>query len=127
MIACAAIKKGDKVYLGHRHNNIIEDQHYKGVSFKTEDCVQGFITGEGEFLNRQEAALHAFECKQLLKNVGTMYSEHICTYIKNIKAFVDMVNERAEKNILKTNKLEGAHKAAMDSVLQGLIDHTEEL
>ena len=38
--------------------------------------------------------------------------------LKVIKWFIDKVNEHAEQNMLKTGKLEGAHKAAMDQVLK---------
>ena len=35
-----------------------------------------------------------------------------------LKQFVDEVNRRAEDNMLKTHKLEGSHKAAMDQIMK---------
>jgi hypothetical protein len=74
VIVKAAIKKGDQVYTGSRHHLIIHE--HRGM-FKTKDSVQGFITDTGEFLNRQQASEHAFNCGQIKENVGNLLSEDL--------------------------------------------------
>ena len=75
MIICAAIKikyidsndiKQSVVVCGHRHTNC----HY--VISKFDICsitekIEGFIDNQGNFLDRQEAHLHARNCGQLSK------------------------------------------------------------
>jgi hypothetical protein len=72
MIVAAAIKKNDCVYTGMRHCNII---HRFPYYFKTYNCIEGFITDKGKFLNRKLAAKHAINCGQvkkklIMKNTG---------------------------------------------------------
>ena len=79
MIAASAIKLDDKIYMGRRHGDIIGDQYPKGNKEigRCGRAIQGFVTGEGEFLNRQEAGKHAFECGQTEEYKQTLYSEDL--------------------------------------------------
>lgn len=73
MIQASAIKfhinatNSDVILCGFRHKDIFEQLKYLG--FKPNDgykvISQGFITDNGEFLNRTDAFCHAFKCRQL--------------------------------------------------------------
>ena len=72
----AAILKDGIVYLGKsgkRHNHIIKD--YPEIRFFTKE--QGFITNEGKFVDRVEAAKIAFECGQIKKEKRILFSEDL--------------------------------------------------
>ncbi len=82
MIKSAAIKNPLKVWslpAPARHHNIIalmhdkDDPHVHGVS------IQGFLTHEGKFLNRKEAAKYVLEVGQLkkLKWPPNLFSEDL--------------------------------------------------
>ena len=68
MVVRSAVKLGGVVYVGAeggRHDEVIQDmldvhgvQSFAGV-------VEGFVDHEGRFMNRAEAARHAFGCGQL--------------------------------------------------------------
>jgi hypothetical protein len=78
MIAKAAILKNKLVYTGNsgdRHHHIIHAQ--PPGFFKGGDCVQGFVTDGGEFLNRELSAIHAFECGQINRNKAMLFSEDL--------------------------------------------------
>ena len=79
MIKSAAIRKDGVVYTGRRHCDIICEQFGKGISFKglKKSESEGFVTDDGRFVNRQEAANIAFECGQTKENKQTLYSEDI--------------------------------------------------
>jgi len=76
MIKEAAILKNGTVYTGKRHCNIINDNYPKVGRFGHPD-IQGFVTDDGRFVNRQEAAKIAFECGQTKEYKQTLYSEDI--------------------------------------------------
>ena len=63
MIICSAVKftKDDKefIIMGRRHHNCFETAYDAGVRRPWAD-VQGFVTDKFEFLDRYEAAKHAF-------------------------------------------------------------------
>lgn len=63
MIISSAIKtKKGKVYVGRRHDNVFENAEEVCVPLKfMENLTMGFITDDLEFLNREEAYLHAVE------------------------------------------------------------------
>lgn len=66
MILAAAILKDGVIYTGKRHGHIIRDtpEHF---DVGTKPNVQGFVDHEGNFLNREEGALHAKLCGQVEK------------------------------------------------------------
>ncbi|MDO8640472.1 MAG: hypothetical protein Q7R33_02920 [Nitrosarchaeum sp.] len=74
MIKEAAILKDGKVYTGRRHHNIIHEHPFM---FKCENSIQGFVTDDGKFLNREEAMLHAFNCGQIAEKKIRLYSEDL--------------------------------------------------
>ena len=67
MIKRVAVRLGKRVFVGaygKRHDSVIREiimVHELSV----EDTVNGFIDDKGNFLDRKEAAKHAFECGQL--------------------------------------------------------------
>lgn len=72
MIICAAIKIQMKnldeptIVACHRHGDgfkIIKDLVQDRKAY--EEIAQGFITDEGEFLDRRQAFIHACQCGQL--------------------------------------------------------------
>lgn len=90
MIICAAVKfyvkKTDKYVVVPclRHLDAHSIMYYVGLD--DEDCCnykEGFITNNGDFLDRQEAYQHALECGQLPKNIRehsfnqTLFSEDL--------------------------------------------------
>jgi hypothetical protein len=75
MIVASAIKKDGVVYTGLRHNNILCDRSRPFGFLKF--GIQGFVTDTGEFLDRQQAACHAFECGQVDCIQKTLFSEDL--------------------------------------------------
>jgi hypothetical protein len=77
MIVSAAIMKGQTIFTGRRHADIIASA--MGGFFK--NCKQGFVDENGKFYNRQEAAKHALACKQIDKlhygTSGDLFSEDL--------------------------------------------------
>ena len=65
MITTAAIKSGDRIHTGRKHNEI-------GLPGE-----RGFVTDTGLFLSRSEAAKHAFACGQIGEPKYMLYSEDI--------------------------------------------------
>lgn len=68
MIIASAIRKTIKytsieLFVGNRHSDII-NSHEKGF-FKDDNSIQGFLTDEGEFLDREQALKYAFEHNQI--------------------------------------------------------------
>ena len=84
MIDRVAIKYKDTVYVGNyneRHMNVY-DRIYDilkemNQSIDMKYCTDGFLTDEGEFLDRSSAADHAFECGQITCNKPELYSEDL--------------------------------------------------
>ena len=78
MITAAAIQKKDgAVYVGNKN-----DRHDTVFLSKPEDFfdgndIMGFVTDTGEFLNRKDAAKHAFECGQVDKLDDSLISEQL--------------------------------------------------
>ena len=75
-IVKAAVKVGDKVYVGWRHAHIISYLHCNGVVPHVYQEMQGFVDNMGWFFNRQNSVVIAsgarqcrwdqIKCKQLL-------------------------------------------------------------
>ncbi|MDD5013583.1 MAG: hypothetical protein PHW73_00590 [Atribacterota bacterium] len=71
-IARAAIRKEDEIYLGASHGEII-----KAHPWKLKNCEQGFLTDTGEFVDRKEAAVIAFNAGQIKEKKDILYSENL--------------------------------------------------
>ena len=70
MIVASALKATDgSVHIGYRHADIFRDSGPAEKKFGPENyflnCIQGFITDTGKFLDRIEARKHAIECGQI--------------------------------------------------------------
>lgn len=63
MIKHAAIKQGNIVYVGKRHSDCFSTMYECGVD--KVGAIQGFVTDDGEFLDRYNAAKHALRCGQI--------------------------------------------------------------
>jgi len=84
MIDRVAIKYKDTVYVGNdkeRHMNVYDRMYdiLKEMNqyIDMEYCTDGFLTDDGEFLDRSSAADHAFECGQISCNKPELYSEDL--------------------------------------------------
>ena len=68
VVRAAAVMLDDVVYVGAegaRHDGVIHDMlEVHGVQ-SLDGSVQGFVDHEGRFMDRAEAARHAFGCGQL--------------------------------------------------------------
>jgi hypothetical protein len=78
MIKSAAIKVNNNIYIGHRHFQIIPIalESNPEVTYITQD-MQGFVTDNGEFVNREIAAKIAYECEQIKEAKHKLYSEDL--------------------------------------------------
>lgn len=63
MIKHSAILKDKIVYVGKRHSDCFNSMYECGVD--KVDAIQGFVTDEGVFLDRWQAARHALRCGQI--------------------------------------------------------------
>lgn len=64
----AALKIGDRVWTGRRHGDAIIVA-IRDIRGSIKGAVYGFVTEDGEFLDRQQAFERAVECGQI-KNEG---------------------------------------------------------
>ena len=81
MIIAAAVKfyieKTDQevILCGLRHNAVFKQ--LKALGFRPhngyKELEQGFLTTDGDFLNREQAYYHAVECKQIEPDDGPDY------------------------------------------------------
>jgi hypothetical protein len=71
VILKAAILQKDSriVYTGKRHGDCFKIMQDAGVRYKY--CVQGFVDGEGNFLDRYEAYQEALRCNQIAEKIDT--------------------------------------------------------
>lgn len=78
MIVKSAIKQYNKIFIGFRHPDIIHKMIEQGYE-KPITGEQGFITDQGIFLDRYQAAKHAIECRQIAKTKidGILFSEDL--------------------------------------------------
>ncbi len=69
MIKESAIKKDGQVFTGRRHADVLHanaKRNESGIIISTlAEGIQGFVTISGEFLTREEAAIHALKCGQV--------------------------------------------------------------
>ena len=80
-IVQAAIRIGEKVWVGHRHNNIIHEivNETGKKPFEIGKVEQGFVTNTGQFVDRIEGARIAIEAEQIekLQWPPNLYSEDL--------------------------------------------------
>lgn len=72
----AAIKIGNKIYECRRHFEGIQAAVLDGADRVNQD-QQGFITDEGKYVSREEAAKIAFKAGQTKKIKNPLMSEHL--------------------------------------------------
>lgn len=65
------------VMCGRRHHNILSILFELGISYNKKDVVQGFITSDDMFLNREESAMVAFNAGQTATCTKSLISEHL--------------------------------------------------
>ena len=65
MIKEAAILKGKRIFVGKRHSDCFQAMKEAGISFSRPKPIQGFVTSEGVFVDRQEAFEIAVSCRQI--------------------------------------------------------------
>jgi len=75
-IVRAAVRFGDKVYVGWRHSDIIQHVHALGKGYTTQDD-QGFVTQYGYFYDREQSARIALRAKQIKTLPGVLISEDL--------------------------------------------------
>jgi hypothetical protein len=71
MITCAAIKLGDKIYIGGRHHIIF--RAYPEIDLRPGE--QGFVDATGKFYTRCEALAEAIACNQIWKERAVKHNE----------------------------------------------------
>jgi hypothetical protein len=79
MIKRVALKISDDVVVGEenlRHDSLYSEPIFQRVK-NGEFHVQGFVTDTGEFLNRKQAAEHAFKCGQISELTDCLVSEDL--------------------------------------------------
>jgi len=64
MIASAAIKKGDRIWTGRRHEDVIRNMIRQDDEMP-DGGVYGFVVDDGQFLDRFQAFKHAVQCGQV--------------------------------------------------------------
>ena len=64
-IVKAAIKVKYKIYIGFEHGECFKKLQEDGLSFETEEIEQGFITEDGDFIDRKTAMTIAKEFGQV--------------------------------------------------------------
>ena len=74
MIKEAAILIDGTVYTGRRHGDVIRANIKKRIGVKG---VQGFVTTDGKFVSRSEAAKIAFKSGQIKKPTSLLMSEDL--------------------------------------------------
>jgi len=80
VITRVALKRGDTVLVGEpgwRHDSVIHANHRTGNYSKEVRDIQGFVTDNGEFLDRKQAADHALKCGQIKEPVSVLFSEDV--------------------------------------------------
>lgn len=74
----AAILYRGIIYTGKRHHNIITEMvNVHGIEPPISTLNQGFVTDEGKFVSRKEAAEIAFKAGQISKQRERLYSEDL--------------------------------------------------
>ena len=85
MISKAAIRYNGVIYTGRDHAEAIEAMKKKLSPIPREikyiDGEEGFVTESGKFLNRTEAAKHAFACKQTKVLLEKLHSKNVIWWL----------------------------------------------
>lgn len=78
-IKCAAIKtKEGRIFEGKNHAICFQVMKQDGVPrLQTQNCKPGFVTDEGNFVDRYEAAEIAFKAGQTSKLESPLFSEDL--------------------------------------------------
>ena len=76
-IVKAAIKWGGKVYTGFRHHLILDEIRKEFPNDLICMNFQGFVTSEGEFVDRTKAADIAFKAGQIPSGINSLDSYQI--------------------------------------------------
>lgn len=76
-IMFAACKRGDRIWTGKRHNEIIMHMMEDGEKPPFFITEQGFITSTGRFVDRYEAAEVAIRAGQVTSHVSCLSSEDV--------------------------------------------------
>lgn len=94
-VICAAVKYGDKIWLGKHHGDILQNMYKENPHEpeRVDQSMQGFIGNHGEFLTRQEAAKMAFEAGQI-----TEWKEGQILLSEEIQQKLWQINEMKDKN-----------------------------
>lgn len=78
LIKCAAIRKGEKIITGYRHDDCYRNLGmFKEPEEKWTEYEQGFITLNNDFKTREEAAKIAFEKGQIKIKKNILFSEDL--------------------------------------------------
>lgn len=76
MIKLAAIRReSGELFTGRNHSECYRKMREKGLP--KESCVQGFVTSDGVFVDRESAAQIAFLSGQIKKKLSTLFSEDL--------------------------------------------------
>lgn len=75
VIEQAAILSNGIIYKGKRHKDIVMDAP-RHLNIR-KGGVEGFVTIQGHFVDRREAAELAYECGQISEPVEELKSEHL--------------------------------------------------
>jgi hypothetical protein len=79
MITRTAIKCGKEIFIGQfhwRHDTLYLENQNK-IKQIDKPIIMGFVTDKNKFLNRKQAAAHAFKCKQVPKLADCLISEEL--------------------------------------------------
>jgi hypothetical protein len=76
-IVTAACKRGDEVWTGQRHNEIIAKMVEDGIITSVRQIEQGFMTSEDVFVDRYDAAKIAFVSGQISRIKDSLSSEDV--------------------------------------------------
>jgi hypothetical protein len=74
-IDIAAIQCGERTFTGGRHRDIVAQIQDTGL--RSQPCIDGFMTSQGRFVDRKEAARIAYEAGQIPEPVAALHSEDI--------------------------------------------------
>ena len=68
---------GGYVVCGRRHSDCFETLHFFKIKASDYDTVQGFLTSDDRFVDRNEAAVIALDSGQIESEKPVLYSENL--------------------------------------------------
>lgn len=78
VIRHAAVKSVDGwIFLGKSHAECFGKAHYIGIKMSKKADDQGFVTSEGRFVSRGEAAVIAIDADQVDRDIKILFSEDL--------------------------------------------------